>query len=374
MEEPLPTAISPRRRWLFAAVMFFGLLALMEGGARVALLAMGPDAVPLEARWQGRPADALRDQLYRPDDDCFFRLAPGVSLGRTGNPRIFDVQTNSLGLRGPEVAREKPDGTFRVLCIGDSCTFGSGAAGDQTYPARTEQLLRARRPDRPIEVLNAGVPGFTSYQGMMYLRSEGLSLDPDVVVVALGFNDIQPARPGDKRPFAEGREMSDREYARTVRGAGGLGITRLARRLMRPTADATPPESPPAAPAARPIDDDSDLDSSTARPRVSAAEYREHLEAMVAESRRRGAAVVLVGWPILPQAAGVELAGRSAMIAENQRLAAEVARSGGAAFLDLVPVLAGREELFIDIVHLNPAGYAAVAEALAEAIDERLGE
>ncbi len=363
MTEPSPASLSPRRRWLFAWLLFVGMLACLEGGARLALLAMGPSGVPLEARWQGRPADALRDRLYRPDEACFFRLAPGVVLGETGNPRIFDVRTNAHGLRGPEITTPKPAGTFRVLCVGDSCTFGSGAGGDRTYPAQLEQLLRARHPGRSIEVLNAGVPGFTSYQGLMYLRSAGLDLSPDAVVIALGFNDIQPARPGDKRPFAQGREMSDREYAELLRGPGGLGITRLARRLMARSEEAGESIAPAG------VEDDSALDGSDARPRVSSDEYREHLAWMIDECRRRGAETVVVSWPILPQAAGIQLAGRSRMISDNQRLAAEASREHGASFVDLVPILAGRTDLFIDIVHLNPDGYALVANALLEPIE-----
>ena len=40
-----------------------------------------------------------------------------------GHERIVHITTNSLGLRGPELAA-KPAGVRRVLALGDSFTFG----------------------------------------------------------------------------------------------------------------------------------------------------------------------------------------------------------------------------------------------------------
>lgn len=61
--------------------------------------------------------------------------------------RTFLVDTNSLGLRGPEPA---PGGT-RVLAVGDSVTFGWGVADDESWPARLSGELG-------VTVLNGGVP------------------------------------------------------------------------------------------------------------------------------------------------------------------------------------------------------------------------
>ena len=60
------------------------------------------------------------------------------------------MSTNSLGLRGPEI--DSPKKHLRVLCLGDSVTFGWGVEEQNAYPALLQQKIMA-------EVINAGVPG-----------------------------------------------------------------------------------------------------------------------------------------------------------------------------------------------------------------------
>src|SRR5262245_7988462 len=61
------------------------------------------------------------------------------------NPRgYFDAtngvtfQINSLGLRGPETSANKAEGTFRILCLGDSFTFGAGVREEDTFARRLQ--------------------------------------------------------------------------------------------------------------------------------------------------------------------------------------------------------------------------------------------
>ena len=68
-----------------------------------------------------------------------------------------NVHTNSFGLRSPEVSVPKPGGTVRILMLGDSFTFGFGAADDEVFSRRLEARLRDAYPSRTIEVVNAGV-------------------------------------------------------------------------------------------------------------------------------------------------------------------------------------------------------------------------
>src|SRR5690349_15789398 len=67
-----------------------------------------------------------------------------------------ELRTNSLGLRGPEVAE---DGTARILAVGDSCTFGWGVAEGQSYPVQLETVLDRTLGAHRYQVINAGVPG-----------------------------------------------------------------------------------------------------------------------------------------------------------------------------------------------------------------------
>ncbi|MBL7197998.1 MAG: hypothetical protein ISS47_07850, partial [Candidatus Omnitrophica bacterium] len=50
------------------------------------------------------------------------------------------IYINSLGFRGKEFKKEKGNGVFRIIALGDSCTFGVGVKGT-TYPEILEEQL-----------------------------------------------------------------------------------------------------------------------------------------------------------------------------------------------------------------------------------------
>jgi hypothetical protein len=106
-----------------------------------------------------------------------------------GHERIVHITTNSLGLRGPELA-PKPAGVRRVLALGDSFTFGHAVEAAETWPAVLEQLLNARGGPR-WEVVNAGVGGYGTGQELLLYDELESRVTPDLVV--LGFavvNDV----------------------------------------------------------------------------------------------------------------------------------------------------------------------------------------
>jgi len=72
---------------------------------------------------------------------------------------------------------------FRILCLGDSCT--RLAPRDRPFSVVLQERLGLER----VEVYNAGVPGYTSQQGLVWLRKDLLEYQPDLVVVYFGWND-----------------------------------------------------------------------------------------------------------------------------------------------------------------------------------------
>jgi lysophospholipase L1-like esterase len=107
-----------------------------------------------------------------------------------GSTAEWTIKTNARGFRGPEIRSDRSKkSTYRVLCIGDSVTFGFNGDQEDTYPARLGEFLRAKQPGKDIEVINAGVPGWTWLQGLRFLEMEGLALEPDLVIMAHGVND-----------------------------------------------------------------------------------------------------------------------------------------------------------------------------------------
>lgn len=81
----------------------------------------------------------------------------------------------------PDVPNLSSPGTT-IVCLGDSITHGTGAGPEQSYPQRLQGRLG-------VPVINAGVPGDTSADGLARL-DDALAEDPWLVIVELGGNDV----------------------------------------------------------------------------------------------------------------------------------------------------------------------------------------
>jgi lysophospholipase L1-like esterase len=118
---------------------------------------------------------------------------PILSFQLKPNLRPDHKPLNAAGFRSREFT-SKPAGVYRILALGDSTTFGMVVDGTFTYiktpyPQRLEELVAERVGPRKVEVLNAGVPGYNSYMGVMLLRGKLRGLRPDLITVRWGWND-----------------------------------------------------------------------------------------------------------------------------------------------------------------------------------------
>lgn len=101
------------------------------------------------------------------------------------------VQTNSIGLRNPEVQIPKPEGTKRILFVGDSFTMGWGVKESDTFVRLSESLIRQKIVQFPVETINAGFTASGPSGYYIFLKYFGLDLDPDIIVVGFFIgNDI----------------------------------------------------------------------------------------------------------------------------------------------------------------------------------------
>ncbi len=136
--------------------------------------------------------------LYLPAQNLGF-LRYQFSPHFTGKEWNTNFSINSFGFRGPEFEFAKPANTIRVLCLGDSCTFGTGGLADSdTYPVLLEGLLNKDQNARNFEVINAGMPGFSVYDGFILLKQRQLmNLKPDFIIICYGWNDHMGAAIND---------------------------------------------------------------------------------------------------------------------------------------------------------------------------------
>jgi len=94
------------------------------------------------------------------------------------------VHINSHGTRGKEFADQKPPDTLRVLCLGDSRTFGWGLSQEETYSGILEALLQKQENQhKHVEVINAGVNAWSYPQMLVYFRETAARYQPYVVIL-----------------------------------------------------------------------------------------------------------------------------------------------------------------------------------------------
>jgi lysophospholipase L1-like esterase len=98
---------------------------------------------------------------------------------------------NSMGYRGPEIVRPKPEGTFRIVALGGSTTYGFGLKNeDEPWPAQLQRILRDKYGYTQVEVVNAGVQSYSTWETLVNFEFRVLDLDPDLVIVYHATNDI----------------------------------------------------------------------------------------------------------------------------------------------------------------------------------------
>lgn len=117
---------------------------------------------------------------YLTDKEAALRWRFSASNGR-----------NSLGLRNREIGAKAPQ-DVRILFLGDSLIWSGETSSGKFYTEVIERSLNqaVRRPATRVEVINAGVPGYTTYQELEFLKLYGLDMKPDVVVLGFVFNDL----------------------------------------------------------------------------------------------------------------------------------------------------------------------------------------
>ena len=273
----------------------------------------------------------------------------GYAPVRTEGPERGPV--NSRGYRDLEREVAKPEGVRRVLCLGDSFTWGAGVLFEDTWPQRLEREL-SRDRGRRWEAVVVAEPGFNAVQLAARLESEGFPYDPDVVVYAWVLNDAEDpdsaeARRGTHWVEEQGRAESLLDHSALVRLVRGrLRATRHNRERI-------------------------DNFRSYYRDDYPGWQVaRQALKTMGGLCRARGVPFVVGIFPLF----GNPLDESYPFAKEHERVA-QAAGESGALVVDLLPWFRGLrwELLVVDgprDEHPNEIAHRIAAQALARAVDE----
>ncbi|MEW6237142.1 MAG: SGNH/GDSL hydrolase family protein [Candidatus Omnitrophota bacterium] len=117
-----------------------------------------------------------------------------------------NVSTNSYGMRMREISLKKTPNVIRIAVMGDSCTFGWMVPEENVY-SRVLEILLNQNGAAKYEVLNFGVPGYTSFHGLKQYDRLVKPFQPDIIIPAFGFNDSYESRFSEAELFARMEEL-----------------------------------------------------------------------------------------------------------------------------------------------------------------------
>ena len=309
------------RKLLYATLVLVLVLVGAEIVLRLVTHQVGLATIPEEQVRSHLEQDAMR---FHPELGWERSDLPNPGLG-----------INAHGFRHPEVSRAKPAGTWRAFALGDSQTYGAGVDAPQAYPSQAEAMLRERAPaGLSVELINAGISGYTSLQALRLVRLKLLEWQPDALVV-------------DCRTHDSNRE----DVPGAVGDAGLLERLTFHSRLawtLRFVVELLRPEN------ARPMR----VDALERTAESLAAAFGNH-EPIAQLAREHDLQLIFVDYPFWDD-------GRVACLAPNHELPKGVPVAPACAALASAGV--PLDQLFLDNNHLTVEGNRRVGQALAEAI------
>ena len=156
-------------------------LAFAFGVGEVAVRLLYKDSVGLFPRYH-------TDYQYGPY--LIRGIRPNSEFWHTSADGSWKFVTNNKGFRNDEdFDYERPANTLRVLTLGDSHTQGYEVRQESTYSAVLQRFLT--RDGGNVQVLNAGVSGFSTAEALVLLENEGVKYGPDAVVLGFFANDFE---------------------------------------------------------------------------------------------------------------------------------------------------------------------------------------
>lgn len=117
------------------------------------------------------------------------RLVPPAPPARwVDRPDFYYAPKGSENFQGNVYPKEKPNGVFRVAVVGDSFTFAPFMQFDDSFVARLERMMNLDRGARRAEVLNYGVPGFSTRHEVPLVK-QALQEGADLIILQVTLND-----------------------------------------------------------------------------------------------------------------------------------------------------------------------------------------
>lgn len=147
-------------------------------------------------------ASRFHEPTFVPDPETFWKLNPALANQWLQEaPNRSDWWSRNRGpLPDDALQREKPSGSCRVVFFGESQLVSIDHQEinlPRSYPRLLGRRLAKSLPSRRFDMVNAGVPGFSSWQGLLLCR-QVIDQQIDMVVFAFAYHDCHPAYAADR--------------------------------------------------------------------------------------------------------------------------------------------------------------------------------
>lgn len=292
---------------------------------------------------------------------------------------------NTLGYRGAEIAMPKPPGTFRIVALGGSTTYGTFIDhAEDAYPAQLERILRDDYGYTHVDVINAGVPGYKSWELFVNFAFRVLDLEPDMILIYAAVND------------ASARLVSPAYYDALNSGAGiwnfqnqPLPVSSIYRLLAVRLGWLPDPQSlttqfhvPDDLNTCELVEQGGELycanlemTPETLLERNPPVYFERNLRNLIRLAQANDVQVMLSSWAYsddvfdVPGGTFMTQPFRQQAVADNNRIIAQLAGEMDVPYYDFAAELTASHDWWVDGLHFNPQGAAEQASRYAAFID-----
>ena len=364
-------SLSAKKRFAFAAIYSAILLAVPLVALEVFVRIFSPYG------HSSPEIDAAKAFSYEPAVFARHVFRQEAKTVRDGELR-YPISTN--GYRGRGFSPDKPDGLVRVVVFGGSAVFDLSADEYNSWPELMERWL-GERLEKPVEVLNAGIPGHSSADSLGRFLFEGHLFRPDAVVLYNAWNDVKLFHSGQPllrsmKPFRPDPRLSYHGWWDKMLCRSSQLYVRLRNRFLNSryrigTEGALP-----------------NLEFAGQPHPAALDQYRLNLEMFVACARSIHALPVLVTQARLVAPANspeqrakipygytaFDHAGLCNAFERTDEIVKQTGLSLGVPVVDASAAMTGRDEYLYDHVHTSSKGSALLASLVGQAVLDALRE
>jgi lysophospholipase L1-like esterase len=306
--------------------------------------------------------------------DFAFTPHPYLSYYPTPNYRKGQTSHNSLGYRGDEFPLKKPDGVYRIVVLGGSSTYDVSIANNaDIFTAQLQKQLKENYGYQNVQVINAGVPGYNSWELLANLEFRVLDLQPDLVIIYEAVNDVH-ARMVEPSSY-RGDDLGRRAVWQAPHVAlwEHSALLRILSRTMNATRQVGIDDfvSSPTY-VSWPFEDrlrEENLDPAEILKENPPIYFRRNLENMVAVAKEHGVEIMFSTWaysPYLKDYAAQNYYQEG--FKENNNVVKEVAADQQIPLFDFAAVMPQDAKYWADGRHSNEAGALVKAKLFADFI------